>query len=81
MTATSTCGGCGSGPRPAALRGPAAAPVFVDGIEIDEAAIAAAPPHHAADSRPAPRATAARACCTGRVVGSDFSRAVPRVAN
>ena len=61
MTATSTCGGCGSGPRPAALRGPAAAPVFVDGIEIDEADIAAEAQNHAADSGPAARATAARA--------------------
>ncbi len=61
MTASSTCGGCGSGPRPAAVRGPAAAPVFVNGIEICEEAIAAEAQNHAADSGPAARATAARA--------------------
>ncbi|HPU16631.1 MAG TPA: peptidylprolyl isomerase [Polymorphobacter sp.] len=56
-----TCSGCGSGARPAALRGPAAPPVFVDGIEIAEEAIAAEAQNHAADSGPAARATAARA--------------------
>ncbi|MGL4540900.1 MAG: hypothetical protein ACRCUI_00145, partial [Polymorphobacter sp.] len=55
------CGGCGSGARPAALRGPAAAPVFVDGIEIAEEAIAAEAQNHAAESGPEARATAARA--------------------
>lgn len=61
MTAASTCGGCGSGARPAALRGPAAAPVFVDGIEIVEEAIAAEAQNHSAASGPEARATAARA--------------------
>ncbi len=61
MTGAASCGGCGSGPRPAAQRGPAAAPVFVDGIEIAEDAIAAEAQNHAAASGPEARATAARA--------------------
>lgn len=55
------CGGCGSGPRPAALRGASAPPVFVDGIEIAEEAIAAEAQNHPAEGPAEARATAARA--------------------
>ncbi len=55
------CGGCGSGPRPAAIRGASAPPVFVDGVEIPEEAIAAEAQNHPAENPAAARATAARA--------------------
>ena len=55
------CGGCGSGARPAAIRGASAPPVFVDGVEILEEAIAAEAQNHPAESPAAARATAARA--------------------
>lgn len=55
------CGGCGSGPRPAALRGASAPPVFVNGIEIAEEAIAAEAQNHPAEGPAQARATAARA--------------------
>jgi peptidyl-prolyl cis-trans isomerase C len=55
------CGGCGAGPRPAAARGAAAAPVFVNGAEIPEEAIAAEAQNHPAASPGEARAMAARA--------------------
>lgn len=55
------CGGCGSGARPAAVRGPAAAPIFVDGVEISEDAIAAEAQNHPAANPAEARAMAARA--------------------
>lgn len=59
--ASGGCGGCGSGPRPAAVRGASAPPVFVDGIEIAEEAIAAEAQNHPAEGPAEARATAARA--------------------
>jgi peptidyl-prolyl cis-trans isomerase C len=56
-----SCGGCGSGPRQAAVRGKSAPPVFVDGVEIPEEAIAAEAQNHPAESPAEARATAARA--------------------
>ncbi len=56
-----SCGGCGSGPRPAAVRGKSAPPVFVDGVEIPEEAIAVEAQNHPAESPAEARATAARA--------------------
>jgi peptidyl-prolyl cis-trans isomerase C len=56
-----SCGGCGSGPRQPAARGKSAPPVFVDGVEIAEEAIAAEAQNHPAGSPAEARATAARA--------------------
>lgn len=53
--------GCGHGPAPAARRGPNAPPVFVNGVEIAESAIANEAQHHGAASGPEARAAAARA--------------------
>ena len=55
------CGGCGAGPRPAAVRGPAAEPVFVNGTEIPEDLIAAEAQNHPARSPAEARAMAAHA--------------------
>jgi peptidyl-prolyl cis-trans isomerase C len=55
------CGGCGSGPRPAAVRGTAAEPVFVNGVEIPEEAIAAEAQNHPAATPAQARAMAAHA--------------------
>lgn len=60
-TDSGSCGGCGSGARPAAIRGAAAPAVFVDGVEIAEEAIAAEAQNHPANSPEEARAMAARA--------------------
>lgn len=61
MHETSSCGGCNAGPRPAAERAASAAPVFVDGVEIAEEAIAAEAQNHTAATGAEARAAAARA--------------------
>lgn len=61
MAEPAGCGGCRASPRAAAVRGPAAVPVFVDGLEIPEEAIAAEAQNHPAASPAKARATAARA--------------------
>src|SRR5690606_12374116 len=53
--------GCGHGPMPAARRPPNAPPVFVNGVAIDEAAIALEAQNHSARSGAEARAAAARA--------------------
>lgn len=53
--------GCGHGPAPAARREKGAAPIFVDGVLIPEAAIAAEAQNHSARSAAEARAAAARA--------------------
>jgi peptidyl-prolyl cis-trans isomerase C len=68
MLNASTCGGCGAGPRPAARRGDAAPPVFVEGVEIAEAAIAAEAQNHVAASAAEARALAARALVIRRLL-------------
>lgn len=55
------CGGCGAGPRPSAVRGPAAPPVFVNGVEIPEDAIASEAQNHPAATPGEARAMAAKA--------------------
>lgn len=57
----SQCGGCSTGPRPAAQRGPSAAPIFVDGVEIPDAAIAAEAQNHPSATAAEAHAMAARA--------------------
>ena len=59
--AEGSCGGCGTGARPAARRAASAPPVFVDGVEIPEEAIAAEAQNHPAASPAEARAMAARA--------------------
>ncbi len=53
--------GCGHGPAPAARREKGAPPIYVDGVLIAEAAIAAEAQNHAAGSAAEARAAAARA--------------------
>lgn len=53
--------GCGHGPAPAARREKGAPPIFVDGVLIPEAAIAAEAQNHSAGSASEARAAAARA--------------------
>jgi peptidyl-prolyl cis-trans isomerase C len=53
--------GCGHGPIPAARRAANAPPVFVNGVEIAESAIALEAQNHSAASGPEARAAAARA--------------------
>lgn len=53
--------GCGHAPTPAARRHVGAPPIYVDGVHIEESAIAAETQNHAASSGPEARAMAARA--------------------
>jgi peptidyl-prolyl cis-trans isomerase C len=53
--------GCGHAPMPAARRHVGAPPIYVDGVHIEESAIAAEAQNHAASSGPEARAMAARA--------------------
>ena len=53
--------GCGHAPTPAARRHVGAPPIYVDGVHIEESAIAAEAQNHAASSGPEARAMAARA--------------------
>jgi peptidyl-prolyl cis-trans isomerase C len=56
-----TFSGCGHGPAPAARRGAKAPPIFINGVEIAETAIALEAQNHSAVSGPEARAAAARA--------------------
>lgn len=60
-TQTESFSGCGHGPMPAARRPLNAPPLFVNGIAIDEAAIASEAQNHSARSGAEARAAAARA--------------------
>ncbi|MGD9965756.1 MAG: peptidylprolyl isomerase [Hyphomonadaceae bacterium] len=61
VTEASAFSGCGHGPAPVAKRGANAPPVFVNGIHIEETAIAAEAQNHAASTGSEARAAAARA--------------------
>src|SRR5690606_30196795 len=60
-TQAESLSGCGHGPMPAARRPLNAPPVFVNGVAIDEAAIASEAQNHSARSGAEARAAAARA--------------------